>query len=115
MRAIGIYALVGMASFAGVYALAGPDPSGLWPNGMAMPGCSIKGNVSYSSGKCQRLINLNDLFTRLARCGAGAKLVLVDACRNELKAESARRSIDVDRLTIPRGVGAMSMNAVLGR
>ena len=47
MHAIGIYALVGVASFAGVYALAGKGAGGLWPSGLASAGCNIKGNISY--------------------------------------------------------------------
>ena len=55
-----------------------------------------------------RLINLNDLFDDLRNAAPGVKLVLIDACRNEMKAESAhaqprRRR----RCRIPRGVGAL--------
>ena len=63
--------------------------------------------VSYRTGTSKTLLNLNGLFGSLGRSGAGTKLVLVDACRNELKAESATRSIDPKQVTIPNGVGAL--------
>src|SRR5262249_24638173 len=55
----------------------------------------------------KRLVSLNDLLARLGKCGAGAKLVLIDACRNELKAASSTRDISADRVTVPRGVNAL--------
>ena len=64
--------------------------------------------VSYSTGRSEKLLNLtSDLFDKLTRCGAGARLVLMDACRNVEKAEAATRSLDASRVTIPVGVAAM--------
>src|SRR5262245_11427805 len=43
--------------------------------------------ISYKTGRSKSLVNLNlDLFEKLEDCGARSKLVLIDACRNELKA-----------------------------
>jgi tetratricopeptide (TPR) repeat protein len=51
------------------------------------------------------LISLNDLFHELQESGAGVKLLLVDACRNDPK---EARSLDVDTLPKPpRGIGAL--------
>jgi formylglycine-generating enzyme required for sulfatase activity len=49
------------------------------------------------------------LFAELGRCGAGSKLVLVDACRNELelKKQFSTRSLDARGVSIPTGVGAL--------
>jgi hypothetical protein len=63
--------------------------------------------VSYRTGASRTLVNLNDVLGALGRCGAGTKLVLIDACRNELKAESTTRSIDPGSVTIPSGVGVL--------
>jgi uncharacterized caspase-like protein len=63
--------------------------------------------VSYSTGKCDSLIHVKELFEALDNCGAGARLVLMDACRNEFKAQNAARSLDVDGLRVPRGVGVL--------
>ena len=46
-------------------------------------------NVSYSTGKGPRLILMPALMKDLGDSGAGAKLILVDACRNEPKADSS--------------------------
>src|SRR5262249_50099571 len=35
------------------------------------------------------------------------KLVLVDACRNDVKADSSARNVDVNKVTIPDGVGVL--------
>jgi hypothetical protein len=64
-------------------------------------------SVKYETGQSAYLISLNDLFARLGRCGAGNKLVLLDACRQELKLESGTRSIDAEKVTIPKGVAAL--------
>ena len=61
--------------------------------------------VSYSTGKSKSLVNLEDLFTQLGQCGAGTKLALIDACRNDLKA-GATRNLDPD-MSAPRGVAAL--------
>lgn len=64
--------------------------------------------ISYSSGRSKFLVNLNlDLFDKLEQCGARNKLVLIDACRNELKAKDATRSLESDKVTIPAGVGVL--------
>jgi formylglycine-generating enzyme required for sulfatase activity len=65
--------------------------------------------VSYSTGRTKTLLNLDELFGSLGRCGAGAKLVLVDACRNEveLKKEWSTRSLNARGVSIPTGVGAL--------
>src|SRR5262249_29391588 len=63
--------------------------------------------VRYSNGFSQHLLHLNDLFANQGRCGATTKLVLIDACRNELKAQATTRNVDVDQVTVPRGVGVL--------
>jgi peptidyl-prolyl cis-trans isomerase B (cyclophilin B) len=63
--------------------------------------------VSYSTGKSKTLINFKEVLDALDECGAGVKLVLMDACRNELKVESSTRSLDVSKFTLPEGVAAM--------
>src|SRR5262249_23300073 len=63
----------------------------------------LRDNVNYDTGEAKSLVNLNELFTDLAGCGAGTKLVLMDACRNEVQA----RNVDVDKVTVPLGVGAL--------
>ncbi len=64
--------------------------------------------VSWSTGRSKWLLNLDELFGGLGHCGAGAKLVLMDACRNELKVkrDSSTRSLNAESVIIPRGVGA---------
>src|SRR5262249_29180851 len=44
---------------------------------------------------------------RLGDNGAGMKLIFVDACRNEFKADSVTRSLESGKVTIPTGVGAL--------
>src|SRR5207248_1169244 len=63
--------------------------------------------ASYSTGKAPGLILMPALMKDLADCGAGTKLILVDACRNELKADTAARSFDSGELTLPKGMAAM--------
>jgi uncharacterized caspase-like protein len=63
--------------------------------------------VSYSTGRSKRLVNLAEVLDALDGCGAGVKLMLVDACRNELKAEAASRSPDLGRVTLPEGMAAL--------
>jgi TPR repeat protein len=51
------------------------------------------------------LIGLNKLFNDLDECGAGVKLLLVDACRNDPK---LGRNVDVDNVPRPpRGTAAL--------
>jgi formylglycine-generating enzyme required for sulfatase activity len=64
-------------------------------------------NVSYSTGRSRTLLLLDDVFGALGRCGAGVKLVLMDACRNEMKAGASARGLDTDGIRIPSGVGAL--------
>lgn len=61
--------------------------------------------ASYATGRHPRLINLKDALAQLGDCGAGARLVLVDACRNELKLRT--RSLQVKREMVPEGVAAL--------
>jgi formylglycine-generating enzyme required for sulfatase activity len=52
-----------------------------------------------------KLIALSQLFADLDGCGAGVKLLLVDACRNDPK---QGRNVDVDSLPrLPRGTAAL--------
>jgi tetratricopeptide (TPR) repeat protein len=51
------------------------------------------------------LVGLTDLFGQLDACGAGVKLLLVDACRND---PAQGRSMDADTLPRPpRGIAAL--------
>jgi hypothetical protein len=51
------------------------------------------------------LLGLGQLFKDLDACGAGVKLLLVDACRND---PTAGRNVDVDTLPrLPRGTAAL--------
>src|SRR5262249_14288295 len=63
----------------------------------------LKAEVNHRTGEAATLINLDALFTDLGECGAGARLVLVDACRDEVRA----RNVDVRRVSIPDGVAAL--------
>jgi hypothetical protein len=63
--------------------------------------------VSYSTGRSSRLVNVEEIFGRLGRSGARVNLVLMDACRNEMKAVASTRNLDVESIRIPRGVGAL--------
>jgi formylglycine-generating enzyme required for sulfatase activity len=65
-----------------------------------------RGTINYRTGQAKKLVNLNTLFADLGDCGAGAKLVLIDACRNKAKAHRSR-NITLDHVTVPKGVGAM--------
>lgn len=62
---------------------------------------SLADGVSYSTGRCGSLVGLNDTLAQLGRCGAGAKFVLADMCRKELKAVA-----DVPEV-VPPGVGVL--------
>jgi uncharacterized caspase-like protein len=63
--------------------------------------------TNYSTGHSAKLINPNDLFDDLGKCDAGTKLVLMDACRNELSVRGNTRHIDLRKVTIPDGVSAL--------
>lgn len=59
----------------------------------------------FATGRHARLVLLAELFEELGGCGAGSKLVLMDACRNEMKVRS--RSLKVSRELVPEGVDAL--------
>jgi len=87
-----------------------PDPDGDKPSKTYTYFCPSDASFrkpSYSTGKHPRLILLPELLKDLGGCGAGTKLIMVDACRNELKADSATRNFDAGDLSLPRGMGAM--------
>ncbi len=70
--------------------------------------------ISYSTGHSDRLIELGSLFDRLGpgadKCGAGAKLVLIDACRDRQQAKSSTRrtrGLSPTHVTVPAGVNAL--------
>ncbi len=70
--------------------------------------------ISYSTGHSDRLLELGALFDRLGpgpdRCGAGAKLVLIDACRDRQAARSSTRrtrGLSPTHVTVPAGVNAL--------
>ncbi len=70
--------------------------------------------ISYSTGHSDRLIELGSLFDRLGpgpdKCGAGAKLVLIDACRDRQVAKSSTRrtrGLSPTHVTVPVGVNAL--------
>jgi formylglycine-generating enzyme required for sulfatase activity len=63
--------------------------------------------TDYTTGNNERLINLNDLILdKLGKCGAGTKLLMMDACREHKKLPAAR-SLSVNYGTVPEGVAAM--------
>jgi hypothetical protein len=64
-------------------------------------------DVAYSTGRSDHLILISDLFDGMGKCGAGNKLVLMDACRNELTVKAASRNVDVEVTKVPRGVAAL--------
>src|SRR5262249_5812801 len=63
--------------------------------------------VVYKTGHSDTMINLDHLFETLGESNPGVKLVLVDACRNELKAKGRTRSLAEARVTVPDGVQAL--------
>src|SRR5262249_13763223 len=70
----------------------------------------FRDKVSYSTGRCGSLISLKaEGFDALDDCGAGARLVLMDCCRNEYKAQQVTRSrgLDVSKISVPEGVGLL--------
>ncbi|MGL4550477.1 MAG: SUMF1/EgtB/PvdO family nonheme iron enzyme [Gemmataceae bacterium] len=60
--------------------------------------------VSYRTGHSDTMLNLEHLFETLGRSNAGVRLVLMDACRNELKVKGTMRSLSDDGLTMPARV-----------
>jgi formylglycine-generating enzyme required for sulfatase activity len=61
------------------------------------------------------LIALKEVYTKLEKCGAGLKVLLVDACRNDPRTKNARARAEVDLESVtrpqvippPGGVGAL--------
>jgi uncharacterized caspase-like protein len=87
-----------------------PDDDRVKPNayGYFCPAdADLSGKVSHSTGKSDTLILVKEFLDALDGCGAGVKLLLMDACRNELKAEAATRSLDVRRFSIPDDTAAL--------
>jgi formylglycine-generating enzyme required for sulfatase activity len=62
--------------------------------------------VSFGTGSSKYLIHLSEMFGAIGECDAGAKLVLMDASREERK-EGRIRSLNVEDVRIPRGVAAL--------
>jgi formylglycine-generating enzyme required for sulfatase activity len=88
--------------------LSVPDPTGKGKDKSYGYFCSADADLvrpDYETGRHPRLVLLADMFDDLGSCGAGAKLVLMDACRNELKARA--RSLKVSRDLVPDGVAAL--------
>lgn len=63
--------------------------------------------TDYHTGQNERLINLDGLIGDLGKCGAGTKLLLMDACREHTKAPAVVRSLSVKYTSVPEGVAAM--------
>src|SRR5262249_43155090 len=61
----------------------------------------------YRTGHNDTMINLEHLFETLGRSNAGVQLVLMDACRNELKVKGTMRSLSEDSLVLPARVLAL--------
>jgi uncharacterized caspase-like protein len=61
------------------------------------------------------LVALKEVYSKLEKCGAGLKVLLVDACRNDPRTKNARARAEVDLETVsrpqvippPGGVGAL--------
>jgi hypothetical protein len=68
--------------------------------------------VGYRTGRSDRLLNLNHLMTQMGQSGAGFKLALFDACRNEHAARGTDAPGEADPgsgdgdVRVPRGVAA---------
>ena len=82
--------------------LSVPDPDNKRPNNeyhYFCPSDATLEGVSYSTGEHAKLLHLKlDVFRKLGGC-PGHKVVLIDACRNELEAKVTARSIDVGKDT----------------
>jgi uncharacterized caspase-like protein len=63
--------------------------------------------VEYETGRSPTLLNLNYLMSDLGRCGAGAKLVMIDACRTTRDARGKQRAVRPSDVSIPHGVAAL--------
>lgn len=68
---------------------------------------TARSGIRFDTGAAKRLVNLNTLFADLADCGAGVKLVFVDACRNQQRAAARARNLNLKSVTVPEGVGAL--------
>jgi TPR repeat protein len=82
------------------------DPAGKGPDKTYPFFCPTDGQLNdtkYATGRSLTLINLDHLLTDLGECGGGAKLLLVDACRNKVRA----RNVDVAKVGLPGGVAAL--------
>src|SRR5947209_3062908 len=55
--------------------------------------------ADYATGRHEHLVLLSDLLGDLGDCGAGTKLVLMDACRNE----RSSRSLRLNKELVPDG------------
>ncbi|MGL4553573.1 MAG: caspase family protein [Gemmataceae bacterium] len=64
-------------------------------------------DTDYETGHNPRLLSVTGLMDQLGGCGAGGKLLLVDACRNQLAPRAAVRALSVERGMVPGGVAAM--------
>lgn len=63
--------------------------------------------TDHATGYNERLINLNELILdTLGKCGAGTKLLLMDACREHERVD-ASRSLSVNYGKVPEGLAAM--------
>jgi TPR repeat protein len=85
-----------------------PDPQGKGPDRADTYFCPSDAQLrgaDYQTGRHPNLINLRDTLQELGDCGAGTRLVLVDACRNQLRLRS--RALHVRRDMVPEGVAAL--------
>src|SRR5262249_25533028 len=65
-------------------------------------------DINYTSGRSRTMLNLDeDLFAVLGRSNPGTRLVLVDACRNELEATGTKKSLADAVVRVPDGVQAL--------
>lgn len=65
-------------------------------------------DIDFETGYSDHLIQITDVFEGLGRCQATYKLVLMDACRNEVEAKAKDRgNLDVGGMKVPQGVAAL--------
>ncbi|MFO0929490.1 MAG: hypothetical protein U0736_21085 [Gemmataceae bacterium] len=85
-----------------------PDPDGKGEErsyGYFCPADAQLSGVDYRTGRSARLVLLPELLQQLGDCGAGSKLLLMDACRNQLRLK--QRSLTIRRDMVPEGVAAL--------
>jgi TPR repeat protein len=85
-----------------------PDPQGKGPDRAHAYFCPSDAQLrgaDYQTGGHPHLINLRDTLHELGDCGAGTRLVLVDACRNQLRLRS--RALHLPRDMVPEGVAVL--------